>query len=181
MRLLETTQADPNAAYIAASARQERDKTLAGIRPAAAKLLRERKPFIGELRAVTALMSREGVPLLAGTDTSVLHPPGFTLHDELQALVDSGVSTADVLRAATVNPARLFPRLETGHIAPGKRADLVLLDANPLADIRNTRRIKCRRGSRQIAEQGEPRSTVARGRRAGEPRVEFGALMPICR
>ena len=51
------------------------------------------------------------------------------------------MSTAYALRAATVNPARLFPRLETGHIAPGKRADLVLLDANPLDDIRNTRRI----------------------------------------
>ena len=139
--LLETNQADANTAYIAASARKERDKTLAGIRPAAAKLLRERKPFISELRAVTAVMSREGVPLLAGTDTSFLHPPGFTLHDELQALVDSGVSTADVLRAATVNPARLFPRLETGYIAPDKRADLELLDANPLVDIRNTRRI----------------------------------------
>jgi imidazolonepropionase-like amidohydrolase len=141
MRELETNQADANAVYIAASARQERENTLAGIRPSAEKMLRERKPFISELRAVTALMSREGVPLLAGTDTSFLHPPGFTLHDELQSLVDSGVSTPDVLRAATVNPARLFPQLETGQIAAGKRADLVLLDANPLADIRNTRRI----------------------------------------
>lgn len=141
IRLLETAQPDPRAAYIAASARQEGDKTLAAVRPAADKVLLERRPLVRELRAVTALMSRAGVSLLTGTDTSFLHPPGFALHDELETLVESGVSTADALRAATVNPARVMPALETGHIAPGKRADLVLLDANPLDDIRNIRRI----------------------------------------
>ena len=139
--LLETTQPDPRAAYIAASARQEREKTLAGVRPTAERVLLERKPMMRELKAVTALMSRAGVGLLAGTDTSFLHPPGFTLLDELEALVESGVSNAEALRAATTNPARLAPSLDTGHILPGKRADLVLLDRNPLDDIRNIRRI----------------------------------------
>jgi len=141
IRLLETAQPDPRAAYIAASARQEGDKTLAAIGPAAEKLLLERKPFVRELREVTALMRRAGVILLTGTDTSFLHPPGFALQDELETLVDSGVSTLDALRAATVNPARILPSLDTGHIAAGKRADLILLDANPLDDIRNIRRI----------------------------------------
>jgi imidazolonepropionase-like amidohydrolase len=141
IRLLETTQPDPHAAYIAASARQEGEKTLAGFRAAAEKVLPERKPMLRELGAVTALMARAGVGLLAGTDTSFLHPPGFTLLDELEALAESGVSNADALRAATTNPARLVPLLETGHIAPGKRADLVLLDSNPLDDIRYVRRI----------------------------------------
>ena len=69
-------------------------------------------------------------------------PPGSTLHEELETLVAAGVSTAATLRAATTNPAQLFPTLQIGEIAPGKRADLVLLDGNPLEDIRHTRRIR---------------------------------------
>jgi len=77
----------------------------------------------------------------AGTDLSYLHPPGFSLHEELVLLVESGLTPGEALRAATLNPARLFPTLESGSIEPGKRADLVLLDGNPLDDIRNTQRI----------------------------------------
>ena len=141
MRVIDAAQPDPHVAYIAASARQERDKTLGGLRAAPEKALLERTAMLRELKAVTASMSRAGVGLLAGTDTSFLHPPGFTLLDEMEALVEAGVSNADALRAATANPARLFPALDTGHIAPGKRADLVLLDANPLEAIGNIRRI----------------------------------------
>jgi imidazolonepropionase-like amidohydrolase len=142
VRLLETPQPDPRAAYIAASAREEGSRTVDAIRPKVEELLRERRPFIRELREVTAQMSRAGVTLLAGTDTSFLHPPGFALHDEFEALVSAGVSRLEALRAATVYPSRLFPALDPGHIAPGRSADLVLLDANPLDDIRNTRRIR---------------------------------------
>src|SRR5262249_45489464 len=74
--------------------------------------------------------------------TSVIHPPGFSLQDELVLLVESGLTPADALRAATINAARLFPLLETGSVAIGKSADLVLLDANPLEDIHNTQRIR---------------------------------------
>ena len=56
-------------------------------------------------------------------------------------LVESGLTPGEALRAATLNPARLFPALEFGSIEPGKRADLVLLDGNPLDNIRNTQRI----------------------------------------
>jgi imidazolonepropionase-like amidohydrolase len=86
-------------------------------------------------------MNRSGVQLLAGTDVSFLAAPGFSLHDELALLVQSGLTPADALRAATLNPARLFPSLDGGSIAPGKRADLVLLNASPLDDIRNTQRV----------------------------------------
>ena len=98
-------------------------------------------PVMRERLAVTEMMLRAGVTLVTGTDTSVLHPPGFSLHDELDMLVESGLTPTEALRAATVNSAALFPAVEAGAVAAGKRADLVLLDANPLADIRNTQRI----------------------------------------
>ena len=89
-------------------------------------------------------MNRAGLLLLAGTDTDApLLWAGFSLHDELVALVeDGGLTPAEALRTATLNPARYFSASDTmGVVAPGKVADLVLLLANPLRDIRNTQRI----------------------------------------
>ena len=84
-------------------------------------------------------MHEAGVPLLAGTDSNSF---GFSLHRELEALVAVGLSPAEALQTATINPAR-FAGLErqVGRVATGYAADLVLLDANPLQDIRNTTRI----------------------------------------
>jgi tetratricopeptide (TPR) repeat protein len=88
-------------------------------------------------------MEKAGVEFLAGTD--VLNPfafPGFSLHDELDLLVQSGFSPAEALRTATINPARfLHDEAANGSVAAGKNADLVLLDANPLDNIKNTQRI----------------------------------------
>jgi len=88
-------------------------------------------------------MQRAGVPILAGTDTG--NPfcfPGFSLHDELALLVIAGLTPVEALRAATLNPAKFFGLDQSlGTIEQGKIADLVLLDANPLLDIRNTQRI----------------------------------------
>jgi len=89
-------------------------------------------------------MHELGVNILAGTDAgSVLVYPGFGLHEELQRLVeDARLTPRDALWSATVGPAR-FARLDDrlGTLSPGKIADVVLLDADPLIDIRNTRRI----------------------------------------
>jgi len=81
-----------------------------------------------------------GVPLLAGTD---MGPWGFTLHDELAGLVEAGLTAAEALRTATVNAA-MFSDVEgsMGVIKEGARADLLVLDANPLKDISNTRAIR---------------------------------------
>jgi imidazolonepropionase-like amidohydrolase len=94
------------------------------------------------LRQVAA-MQRAGVHILTGTDAPLRNsPPGFGLHEELTLLVRGGMSPIEVLRSATLEPARYFGMLDSlGTIAAGKLADLVLLDANPLQDIRNTRRI----------------------------------------
>jgi imidazolonepropionase-like amidohydrolase len=99
--------------------------------------------FASEL-SLTEKMHKSGVLFLAGTDTpnpSIL--PGFALHDELKLLVSAGFSPMEALQTATLNPARyLGKEKDLGTIETGKLADLVLLDANPLDDISNTRKIR---------------------------------------
>lgn len=89
-------------------------------------------------------MHAAGVSLMAGTDIGgPLLIPGFSLHDELELLVSvAGMTPPEALRAATLTPARVLGRADSlGTVEAGRLADLVLLDADPLADIRNTRRI----------------------------------------
>ncbi|MGH9162772.1 MAG: amidohydrolase family protein [Vicinamibacteraceae bacterium] len=106
--------------------------------------LDERAMSLIRLMRKTALtvvrdMLPRGNLFLAGCDGGV---PGFCLHDELQALTRAGLSPLQAIQAATINPAKLLGRTDTqGSIDVGKRADLVLLHADPLQDIRNTRRI----------------------------------------
>jgi imidazolonepropionase-like amidohydrolase len=84
-----------------------------------------------------------GTLLMSGTDATLpLMAPGYSLHDELETMVDVGLSPYDVLKTSTYNPALYLGELEEfGTIEEGKRADLVLLEANPLQDITNTRQI----------------------------------------
>ena len=95
-------------------------------------------------RQIVRTMQAAGVRILAGTDAPMpLVYPGYALHKELELLVESGLSPADVLRAATIWPAEFLGVSErSGSIHVGKRADLLLLDANPLSDIRHTQRIR---------------------------------------
>lgn len=92
---------------------------------------------------LASIVRREQVQFLVGTDLAAPHIyPGFGVHEELEWLVKAGFSPAQVLSAATRNSAEVLGRSEElGTITPGKRADLVLLEANPLEDIRNTRKI----------------------------------------
>jgi imidazolonepropionase-like amidohydrolase len=88
---------------------------------------------------VVARLHRAGVPIVAGTDQSV---PGHSLHRELELYVKAGLSPFDALAAATIVPARAMKKdADSGTIEKGKRGDLILLDGNPLNDIRNSRRI----------------------------------------
>jgi imidazolonepropionase-like amidohydrolase len=89
-------------------------------------------------------MHRAGVEFLAGTDANGVNPvyPGFGLHDELALLVKSGLSNLEALQAATRNASRYFGNPDFGTIEVNQSADLVLLDADPLLDIRNTEKIE---------------------------------------
>jgi imidazolonepropionase-like amidohydrolase len=96
-----------------------------------------------ELESVR-LFNEAGVLLLAGTDVGVpLQVPGISLHVELERLVEAGLTPLEALQTATLNPARVLEMADSlGTIDRGKLADLVLLEANPLADIRNTQKIR---------------------------------------
>jgi tetratricopeptide (TPR) repeat protein len=102
----------------------------------------DRRVFRKELEVVGA-MQRAGVRMIAGTD--VLNPfafPGFSLHDELALLVAAGLTPMEALQTATLNAAAyLGQSAAIGTIEAGKAADLVLLDANPIENIANTKRI----------------------------------------
>jgi imidazolonepropionase-like amidohydrolase len=116
----------------------------------------------GAARASVTVMYRAGVPILAGTDAHdtgandtgandtgandiagpAAVPHGSSLHHELELLVDAGLTTVDALRAATTRPARYFGLADRGVVEPGRRADLVLIDGDPLHDIKATQAIR---------------------------------------
>lgn len=103
--------------------------------------------MLGELQkegmTVVRQMKEAGVPILAGTDAGNKgSEPGDSLHRELELLVEAGLTPMEALQSATRNAAAyLGKQKEWGTIEKGRVADLVLLDANPLEDIRHTRRI----------------------------------------
>jgi imidazolonepropionase-like amidohydrolase len=109
--------------------------------------LRKGAEYSNCIKTVSAL-HRAGVPVLAGTDANkaqgvpanVEH--GIGLHEELELLANCGLSTTEVLRSATCLPAKYFGLTDRGSIEPGRRADLVLIEGNPVEDITATRRIK---------------------------------------
>jgi imidazolonepropionase-like amidohydrolase len=98
----------------------------------------------GFMRRLVKSLYDAGVPLMTGTDA--LNPmavPGFSMHRELGEFVDAGISIQDSLRAATSGPAKFMEETDDwGTVAIGQRADLVLLNANPLEDIANTKKIE---------------------------------------
>jgi hypothetical protein len=116
--------------------REERGALQTGYGPA------PRPAILAAPKMVTAAMRRAGVPLLAGTDAGNAGTQyGASLHHELAALVDAGLSPREALVAATSAPAKAFRLGRRGQIAKGYKADLVLVEGNPLQDIAATRRI----------------------------------------
>jgi imidazolonepropionase-like amidohydrolase len=103
-----------------------------------------KKQFQHALESVR-LMYKAGVSIMAGTDTGASNQnmfPGFSLHEELGFLTKGGLTPLEALQCATLNPAKWLNRMDTlGTVEPGKLADLVLLDADPLTDIHNTTKI----------------------------------------
>ena len=126
--------------------------------------LEDRRREFAKFQELTGKLYRAGVPLLVGTDSPEPQvPPGFSLHQELEMLVESGLPPAAALRAATLTNATVLGQKDhLGSIAPGKLADLILLSANPLEDIRNTRRIELVIRSGQLARPAELLKRVPR-------------------
>jgi Amidohydrolase family len=133
----ESSVSADNIAYATKSVRDLWAGNRGQATPAIVQLLEER----AEISALVASdMAQSGVGILTGCDTMIA---GFCIHDELEAMVRGGMTPLAALRAATSNPARYFGISETaGSIAAGRRADLVLLDRNPLNEISNVRHIR---------------------------------------
>jgi hypothetical protein len=107
---------------------------------------------------LTRRLHDAGAPIGAGTDTPIAFAlPGYSLHDELSMLVRAGLTPLEAIRAATVRPAGFFGlEGEAGRVAEGYWADLVLLDADPLADIGNTRAIRAVVARGRVVREGPP-------------------------
>ncbi|WNG51468.1 amidohydrolase family protein [Archangium minus] len=103
----------------------------------------QRRDLFNRRLALVGEMHRAGVRVMAGTDSTTPWVfPGFSLHDELALLVQAGLTPLQAIQAATLEPARyLGMQGSLGTVEQGKVADLLVLDANPLEDIRNTTRI----------------------------------------
>jgi len=102
------------------------------------------KEVVQGCKRIVGDMNREGVGILAGTDCG--NPfcyPGFSLHEEMAIFVECGMTPLEALRTATINSARYMKQeSQRGTVEVGKLADLALLDANPLTDIKNTTRVR---------------------------------------
>ena len=102
------------------------------------------KAFYERLPQLVRDMQQAGVGILAGSDAGAneYSVPGFSLHDELAEFVEAGLTPMEALQTATLNPARYFGMNDAfGTVELGKTADLILLEANPLDNIRNTQKI----------------------------------------
>jgi imidazolonepropionase-like amidohydrolase len=137
---------DPDQKYAPASWREKSwPKFTAGIiKDLDTDPLAVRERFVRHELEIVRRLQRAGVPFLAGTDTpaGVGVMPGFSLHHELERFVAAGFTPMEALQTATIDPARFLGKTgDFGTVEEGRIADLVLLDANPLDDVRNTRRI----------------------------------------
>jgi imidazolonepropionase-like amidohydrolase len=94
------------------------------------------------LQRTVARLAKAGARIALGSDTGIQdHPFGITDHREFELLVEAGMTPMQVLTAATSTAAGYLKLADQGVLAAGKRADFIVLDANPLDDITNTRRI----------------------------------------
>ena len=90
--------------------------------------------------AIVGALHRAGIPVVAGTDQAV---PGYSLHREIELYVQSGFTPMEAIQAATIVPARAMGlEKESGTVEKGKRGDLILINGNPLEDVRNTRNVE---------------------------------------
>ncbi len=140
---------DPNLAFMPKawtdSWRPDRSQFLSGTpRSELPGLILRMKAWYRSQVDVVRHMHAAGVGFLAGTDVSQWNfmVPGVSLHDELARFVEAGLTPLEALQTATINPAKYLGITDdAGTVAPGKRADFLVLDADPTVSIANTQRI----------------------------------------
>ncbi len=133
---------DPQLKYVPISVRRDWEREKLRVRTSPEVLDLAKKQSAPE-RELVNTMRRAGIQFMAGSDGPGPYVlPGFSLHTELEWLVKSGFSPIQALQSATFNPALFLAKLDKfGVVETGHAADLVLLEANPMEDIRNTRKI----------------------------------------
>jgi imidazolonepropionase-like amidohydrolase len=128
-------------------------------------------------------MRHAGVRLLTGSEAGFIYAyPGFSLHEEMALLVRAGLTPLEAIGAGTLEPARyLGVQQDLGSIRPGKLADLVVLDADPLADIGNTTAIHAVvADGRLISSARRERMLAAVERAAATPNAALPAAPAGC-
>ena len=107
-------------------------------------LSKQMKDFTDWSKSMVKYMHERGITFMAGTDTPIgFLVPGLSLHQEIHQLNEAGLSNLEALKTATINPSKYFNLQDSlGRIKNNYIADLIILDKNPLDDIRNTKSIK---------------------------------------
>lgn len=134
---------DERRKYVAAMTKEHWERHNPVPQNISAEDMAERKKALEKMMEIVGAMRRAGVSMLAGTDPPTRDVfPGFSLHDELALLVKAGLSPLEAIQAATLNAAKCLGLTDSyGTVEKGKAADLLLLEADPLEDIANTRKI----------------------------------------
>ncbi len=135
---------DKRLKYLSPQAREEwKEETESDIKKNTSEDWQNKRKRYEIEKLIIKILWQEKVPILAGTDSYNPYAfPGFSLHDEMALFVEFGMTPIDALRSATINPVKYLKMTDSlGTIETGKRADMVLLNANPLTDITNTKNI----------------------------------------
>ncbi len=139
--LFEATTAKPPASFEPGITKiaPELAQPLTDVPPPGERSELQQKAFTKEIEMLGAL-HKAGIPIVTGTDQAV---PGHSLHREMELYVQAGFTPMEAIQAASIVPARVMGLdKELGTVEKGKRGDLILLTADPLADIHNSRSVE---------------------------------------
>lgn len=129
-----------------------------GVEVESAEVVEAVRAAVATLLKITMALHHAGIPIIAGSDVGV---PGHTLQRELELYVKAGLTPLAALQTATITPARVMKlENEVGTIEAGKRADIVILDGNPLENISNIRKVKLVVAQGRLFEASKLRETV---------------------
>lgn len=173
---------DPRLVYMPKQVREYWAQTIGLIAPTTPEAIATHRKYLRFRLDMVNAMEKAGVGIIGGTDAGNHYViPGFAVHDELGLLVEAGLSPMRALQTMTRDAARFLKLDKTmGTVTPGKVADLVVLDANPLTDIANTQKIHAviTRGKVITAEQrAKILADVAANAEKPQPQ---GAVQPAC-